>query len=54
MKKYTVCYMATAGITIEAENEAEALKKFAEIDDDALLEDLAGNSIETTEVFEEE
>ena len=31
MAKYTVCFMATGGVDIEAENEDEAIKKFNEM-----------------------
>ena len=31
MAKYTVCFTATGGVDIEAENEDEAIKKFNEM-----------------------
>jgi hypothetical protein len=54
MKKYTVCFMVTAGITIEADTPDEAKFIFDNMKDEDLLDELEGNSIEMTEIFETE
>ena len=54
-KRYTICFMSTGGLEIEAESEDEAIRLFdtAEMQRIA-LENLDQNGIEITEIFEEE
>lgn len=55
MKKFTVCFMATGGIDIWADNEDEAIRKFnEEIDQNDIIENMTENGWDITEVFEEE
>ena len=54
MKEFTITFAATGGVTIEAENEDEAIARFNEMSDSALFEELTQNGIEMTEIFEEE
>lgn len=53
MAKYTVCFMATGGIDIEADSEEEAIRKFNEetLEED-VIENLTANGWNVTEVFE--
>lgn len=54
MAKYTVCFMATGGIDIEADSEEEAVRKFnEEILEEDIIENLTSNGWDVTEVFEE-
>ena len=54
MAIYTVCFMATGGIEIEADSEEEAVRKFnAEIVEEDIIENLTANGWDVTEVFEE-
>jgi hypothetical protein len=55
MKKFTVCFMATGGIDIWADNEDEAIRKFnEEIDQNDIIENMTENGWDVTEVFEED
>ena len=55
MKKFTVCFMATGGIDILADNEDEAIRKFnEEIDQNDIIENMTENGWDITEVFEED
>jgi ABC-type uncharacterized transport system ATPase subunit len=51
MAKFTVCYMATGGVSIEAKDEDQAREIFNKINDKGLLDELEANGIEITEVF---
>ena len=53
MAKFTVCFMATGGMQIEADNEEEAIRKFNEetLEED-VIENLTSNGWDVTEVFE--
>lgn len=54
-KAYTICYMVTGGITIEAESENEAMDRFNSGEfDEQIGQSLAENEITMTEVYEEE
>lgn len=54
-KAYTICYMVTGGITIEAESESEALEKFNNGEfDEQIGQSLAENEVTMTELYEEE
>lgn len=54
MAKFTVCFMATGGIEIEAESADEARRKFnEEIDQNDIIENMTENGWDITEVFEE-
>lgn len=51
---YTICFMSTGGVTIEADSEAEALKKFySDAVQEEVGKELAMNEIDITEVYEE-
>ena len=53
MAKYTVCFMATGGVDIEAENEDEAIKKFNEMsvnEPEILSETFLQNGWEITDI----
>ena len=55
MKKFTVCFMATGGMQIEADSEEEAVRKFnEEILEEDIIENLTTNGWDVTEVFEED
>lgn len=55
MKKFTVCFMATGGIEIEADSEEEAVRKFnEEILEEDIIENLIPNGWDMTEVFEDD
>lgn len=55
MKKFTVCFMATGGIDIWADNEDEAIRKFhEEIDQNDIIENMTENGWDITEVFEDD
>lgn len=55
MAIYTVCFMATGGMQIEADSEEEAVRKFnEEIDQNDIIENLTTNGWDVTEVFEED
>ena len=55
MAIYTVCFMATGGIEIEADSEEEAVRKFnEEILEEDIIENLTANGWDVTEVFEED
>ena len=54
MAIYTVCFMATGGIEIEADSEEDAVRKFnEEILEEDIIENLTSNGWDVTEVFEE-
>ena len=54
MAIYTVCFMATGGMQIEADSEEEAVRKFnEEILEEDIIENLTSNGWDITEVFEE-
>lgn len=54
-KAYTICFMATGGITVEAESERKARAYFrSEKGQKEAFAELVGNKIEVTEVYEEE
>lgn len=54
MKKFTVCFMATGGMQIEANSEEEAVRKFNdEVLEEDIIENLTTNGWDITEVFEE-
>ncbi len=54
MAIYTVCFMATGGMQIEADSEEEAVRKFnEEILEEDIIENLTVNGWGVTEVFEE-
>lgn len=54
MAIYTVCFMATGGMQIEADSEEEAVRKFnEEILEEDIIENLTANGWDVTEVFEE-
>ncbi len=54
MAIYTVCFMATGGMQIEADSEEEAVRKFNEesLEED-IIENLTANGWNLTEVFDE-
>lgn len=55
MAKFTVCFMATGGIDIEADSEEEAVRKFnEEVDQNDIIENMTENGWDVTEVFEED
>lgn len=55
MAKYTVCFIATGGIEIEADSEEEAVRKFnEEVDQNDIIENMTENGWDMTEVFEED
>lgn len=55
MKKFTVCFMATGGIDIWADNEDEAIRKFnEEIDQNDIIENMTENGWDITEIFEDD
>lgn len=55
MKKWTVCFLVSGGVTIEAETEDEALSLFNSEQYDAIVqEELLENYVDVTEIFEEE
>lgn len=51
---YTVCFLSTGGIDIEAEDADEALRKFANLDPQDVLDTFAMNGWEITEIEERE
>lgn len=54
MAIYTVCFMATGGMQIEADSEEEAVRKFnEEVLEEDIIENLTANGWDVTEVFEE-
>lgn len=54
-KAYTICFMVTGGITVEAESEDEAIEYFnSEAGQMEVLENLNENEVDITEVYEEE
>ena len=54
MAIYTVCFMATGGMQIEADSEEEAIRKFnEEVLEEDIIENLTSNGWDVTEVFEE-
>jgi len=54
MKKFVVTFMSSASVTIDADSEEEAKEKFDKIPNEDLLNELDGNGIEMTDIFEEE
>ena len=55
MKHYTICFMATGGIVIDAESEEEAINRFdsGEFDEEIGMI-LSQSEITFTEIYEEE
>ena len=53
MKQFTICFAATGGITINAETEDEALKKFEELSDYDIMCELGGNGFDITDIIDE-
>lgn len=53
MKQYTICYCATGGITIDAENEDEAMEKFEKLSDQELRDELGQNGFDITDIIDE-
>lgn len=54
MKEYTICFLVTGGITVEAESEEEALRKFdSEEVQEAVADILLWNSVDITDIYEE-
>lgn len=54
MKTFTVCFMVTGGITVEAETEEEAMAYLdSESGQEAVGAILSGNDVTVTEVHEE-
>lgn len=54
-KAYTICYMVTGGITVEAESEDEALDRFDSGEfDEEIGRSLAENEISFTEIYPED
>lgn len=54
-KAFTICFMVTGGITVEAETEDEALEYFnSDEGQKEVYENLNENEIDITEVYEEE
>ena len=52
MAKYTVCFMATGGIDVDANDEDEAIRKFhEEVNPDDIIDNLVENGWEITEVY---
>ena len=55
MKKFTICYMVTGGITVEAESEEEAMTRFnAGEFDEQIGQTLAENEVTFSEIYEDE
>ena len=55
MAKFTVCFMATGGIDIEADSEEDAIRKFNdETDPNDIIENMTENGLTITEVFKED
>jgi len=52
MPKFLIAFMASGGITIEAETEEEAREKFENIPGNLLLDELESNGIEQTDIYE--
>ena len=54
-KNYTVCFMVTGGITVEAESEEEAIAiARSEESMEDISESLLANALTITEVYEED
>lgn len=54
MAMYTICFMATGGITVEAESEEEAMNRFEADDIQADIGTiLAENGVDITGVYED-
>jgi hypothetical protein len=54
MPKFLITFMASGGITIEAETEEEAREKFENIPVNLLMDELESNGIEQTDIFQED
>jgi len=55
MKVFTICYMVTGGITIEAQSEEEAMERFHSGEfDEEIGQSLANNELTLTEVYEDD
>ena len=55
MKLYTICYMVTGGITVEAETMDDALERFQDGEfDEEIGRSLAENEVSFTQIYEEE
>lgn len=54
MAKYTVCFMATGGIEVEANSYDEAYDKFDNVPYETILENLGTNGVDITEVIRED
>lgn len=53
MRQYTICFAATGGITINAESEDEALKKFECLSDHDIMCELGLNGFDITDIIDE-
>lgn len=51
MAKYTVCFVATGGIEVEANSYDEAYDKFGDISPSEIMAELALNGYEVTEIL---
>ena len=55
MAKYTICFMATGGIEVEADSYDDAIRRFnEEVDPNDIIENMTENGWDITEVFEED
>ena len=55
MKKYTICFMVTGGVSVEADSYGDALLWFdSEEGANAVIDNLLGNDIQIMEIIEEE
>lgn len=55
MKAFTICYMVTGGITVEADSADEAMERCHRGEfDEEIGKSLAENEITFTEIYEEE
>lgn len=54
MKKYTICFMATGGITVEAEDEEDALNYFNSAEGyQEAIENICENGLTFDEIYQE-
>lgn len=55
MNTYTICFMVTGGISVEAESEEEAMEYFkSESGQEAVGMCLSGNDVTVTEIYEDD